>query len=109
VSEHLIDREEQGRIIAKMNGSIKRINDTSYVVNSQSGNTSTYNVNTTQLGRVCSCPDHKFRGVKCKHIYAVEISFAIRKQVEVRRIEPVSIQCCMFCKSSNIVKDGIRP
>jgi putative transposase len=99
VCKQLIDREEQGRIIAKMNGSIKRINDTSYIVNSQSGNTSTYNVNTTQLGWVCSCPDHVYRGVKCKHIYAVEISFAIRKEVEVTKIESVSISGCIFCKS----------
>ena len=108
MSKQLIDREEQGRIIAKMNGSIKRINDTSYVVNSQSGNTSTYNVNTTKLGWVCSCPDHLYRGVKCKHIYAVEISFAIRKEVEITKIESVSISGCIFCQSYNIVKDGLR-
>ena len=48
------------------------------------------------------------RGVKCKHIFAVEISFALRKEVEVARIEPLEINCCIFCNSSNIVKDGLR-
>jgi hypothetical protein len=57
---------------------------------------------------VCSCPDHKFRGVECEHIFAVEISFALRKEVEVARIEPLQINCCIFCNSSNIVKDGLR-
>ena len=59
--------------------SVKRINDTSYVVSSQSGNGSSYNVNATDIGWNCSCPDHVYRGVKCKHIYAVEISFAALK------------------------------
>jgi hypothetical protein len=30
---------------------------------------------------VCACPDHTYRGVKCKHIFAVEISFALHKEV----------------------------
>jgi len=49
-----------------------------------------------------------YRGVKCKHIYAVEISFSIRKQVEITKIEPIIIQACIFCKLTNIVKDGLR-
>jgi putative transposase len=61
------------------------------------------------LGWVCSCPDHKHRGVKCKHIFAVEISFALHKEVEVARITPVNITTtCIYCDSSNIVKDGLR-
>jgi putative transposase len=67
--------------IVGMDGSVKRINKASYKVNSQSSNNS-YNVNVTEIGWNCSCPDHIYRGVKCKHIYAVEISFAIRKEVE---------------------------
>jgi putative transposase len=107
MSKQLIDRQEQGRIISQMNDAINRINDTCYTVNSQSGNGS-YNVNVNELGWICSCPDHIYRGVKCKHIYAVGISFAIRKQVEVVKIEPVTNQCCIFCKSLNIVRDGVR-
>jgi hypothetical protein len=37
MSKQLIDRKEQGRIIAKMNGSINRIGDSSYTVSPQSG------------------------------------------------------------------------
>ena len=107
MSKQLIDRQEQGKLIAGMRGSVKRINETSYKVNSQSSNNS-YNVNATEIGWNCSCPDHIYRGVKCKHIYAVEISFAIRKEVEIRKIEPVQINSCIFCSSFNIVKDGLR-
>ena len=64
--------------------------------------------NSTDLGWVCSCPDHTYRGVKCKHIFAVEISFALHKEVEVARIEPVDTEFCIYCKSPWIVKDGLR-
>ena len=68
-----------------------------------------YKVILTKIGWTFSCPDHKFRGVKCRHIYAVEISYAIRRQVEVTRIEPlVNIHECIYCKSITIVKDGLR-
>jgi hypothetical protein len=107
MSKPSISRQQQGEILAQINGSVKRINDKSYVVNSQSGNGS-YIIHLTELGWVCSCPDHLYRGIKCKHIYAVELSFAIRKQVEITKIEPVVNQCCIFCKSFNIVKYGVR-
>jgi len=107
MSKQLIDRQEQGKLIASMEGSVRRISETSYKVRSQSGNGS-YNVNANELGWICSCPDHIHRGVKCKHVYAAEISFAIRKEVEIRRIEPVTAQCCIFCKSPYIVRDGLR-
>src|SRR5919198_3092344 len=100
MSKQLIDRQEQGKIIAGMNGSVKRISDNSYTVNSQSGNGSLYNVNATDIGWNCSCPGHTYRGIKCKHIYAVEISFAIRKEVEIRKIQPIQVNCCIFCNSS---------
>lgn len=107
MSNTAISREQQGFLIAETTGSIKRINEKRYVVKSQNGNGG-YDVCSTDLGWVCSCPDHKFRGVKCKHVFAVEISFALRKEVEVARIEPLQINCCIFCNSSNIVKDGLR-
>jgi hypothetical protein len=75
---------------------------------SQSGN-GDYEIRSTELCWVCSCSDHKFRGVQCKGIHAVIISFALRKEVEIRRIEPiVDIQSCIYCKSIKIVKDGLR-
>jgi putative transposase len=107
MSKTAINRQQEGFVIANISGAIKRINDTKYVVKSQNGNGG-YDVCSTDLGWVCSCPDHKFRGVKCKHIFAVEISFALRKEVEVARIEPLQINCCIFCNSSKLVKDGLR-
>jgi putative transposase len=107
MSNTAINLQQEVLAIANINGAIKRINDLEYVVKSQNAN-GDYDVCSTDLGWVCSCPDHKFRGVKCKHIFAVEISFALRKEVEVAQIEPLQIKCCIFCNSSNIVKDGLR-
>jgi transposase-like protein len=104
----LVNREQLGQIIAQTFRAVRRINQSRYFVKSQSGNDK-YEVSANQLGWVCSCPDQKFRGVKCKHIYAVEVSFAIRKEVEVTRFEPiVNTQECIYCKSATIVKDGLR-
>jgi putative transposase len=74
------NRTEKGGLIFRAKGAIKRIINSKYVVISQSGN-GNYEIQSTALGWVCSCQDHVYRGVKCKHIHAVEISFALRKQV----------------------------
>ncbi len=101
-------REDRGEAIAKKNGQILRVNDHSYKVRSQSSN-NIYDVTSTEIGWKCSCPDHTTRGVKCKHIWACEISFGIRKAVEKVRIEPVvSVSSCVYCHSTNVIKYGVR-
>jgi putative transposase len=45
----------------------------SYTVSSRSGNGS-YDVELTEIGWNCSCPDSMYRNVKCKHIHAVEFN-----------------------------------
>ena len=98
---------QKGQAIAQLNA-VKRIDENSYTVISQSGN-GEYQVIANELGWLCSCADHIYRGQKCKHIYAVEFSQTVRKAVEIRKIEPVVIaDSCIFCKSSDIVRDGIR-
>ena len=53
-------------------------------------------------------PTTCLEGVKCSHIYAVESSLELRKTVEVQRIELIIITGCKYCKSDNLVRDGIR-
>ena len=103
-------REERGRMIAESFGNIRRIDDEHYEVKAQSQD-GFYSVGKTEIGWICSCQDYKTRGVKCKHIYAVEISFNLREQAKKVRIEPVINQiakACLFCGSDVIVKDGVR-
>ena len=78
-------RREQGELIAQTKGSIKILDDRNYVVNSQSGN-GFYNVQLTESGFVCSCTDRLYRGVKCKHIHAID---AFREGLE-NEIHPVN-------------------
>ena len=101
-------RQEKGQEIAK-NGSIKRIDEFTYVVKSQSG----HGEYTIKKGKYdtwsCDCPDHYYRRVTCKHLIAVHISLAMRTEVAIRRIEPIeALTECTICGSSNIMKWGIR-
>lgn len=71
------EREQRGMVIAattklRRDGSV-------WVVPSQAGKGDAYSVNVTGEVPTCSCPDHEVRGVKCKHIYAVE--FSIRREM----------------------------
>jgi transposase-like protein len=101
-------REERGEVIAKLSNQIQRADETLYTVKSQSGN-GEYCVTKVCGEWVCECPDNKYRHVKCKHIFAVEFSSQIRKEVQIRRIEPeASVQACRFCGSNSIVRAGMR-
>jgi putative transposase len=101
-------RELRGWAIAESPNQIKRLADYAYSVRSQSGN-GNHDIRLGGQGWICSCPDHTHRGVKCKHIWAVEFSRKLRREVQSRVIEPISdIHSCIFCGSSKIVRDGIR-
>jgi len=99
------NREQRGLEIANKDSQIKRIDDFNYEVLSQSGNGS-YLVSKVENGWICECPDYRFRGVKCKHVFAVEFSIALRQVV---KIEPIlNLQVCQICGSEKVVKDGVR-
>jgi len=100
-------REERGRAIADSFGNIRRIDDAHYEVKAQSKE-GFYSVGRTEIGWICSCQDHQTRGVKCKHIWAIEVSSNLREQVKKVCIEPIVRTDCIFCHSANIKKDGLR-
>ena len=101
-------RRERGLLIAKQEGGIRRVWDGLYYVRSQSGQ-GEYEVAQTQRGWVCSCPDFSHRNIRCKHVYAVEISLRMRKTVYGSRvIAEVSVSDCYFCHSQRLKKSGVR-
>lgn len=101
-------RELRGREICESKTAIRRINANKYEVKSQSAN-GLYDVIATELGWICSCPDYRYRGVKCKHIWSVEFSFRMRVAVSVEALAPITgTDCCIFCGSKHFLKDGIR-
>lgn len=114
-------REMRGMSIATMGAQIKRINKLSYKVRSQTSDlwysvVEEYgkSIEGTNVHWVCNCPDHLYRGVQCKHIFAVLFSKELRKQivesndVAERVIAPIIDFECPKCKGSSIVKDGVR-
>ncbi|MGI0088268.1 MAG: DDE-type integrase/transposase/recombinase [Nitrosotalea sp.] len=104
------ERQERGKEIAEKPDQIKRIDDNWYQVKSQSlGYDSWYDVISTNSGLVCDCPWNQWKKSKCKHIYAVEFSRIIRKEIWKHvTISPLSSQNCPLCHSENITKYGIR-
>jgi transposase-like protein len=102
-------RKLRGMEIAKASiPQISRIDQYTYKVLSQNGN-GEYAVCLSENEWRCECPDHRFRAVKCKHIWAVEYSLKLREQVSKNIvIEEVAISNCIFCHSSNVKKFGVR-
>jgi transposase-like protein len=101
-------RVMRGQEIAKLEGQIKRLDETTYQVNSQFGHGLYTVVRGTRDWR-CSCPDHIYREVKCKHIWACEFSLKLRDKVrENVVVQPITINTCLFCHSNNLKKFGVR-
>ena len=111
----VLSREEKGQQIAEKPNQIMRLDERFYKVASQNGH-GMYDVAQKENGSwICNCLDFHYRGlraapiIRCKHIWAVELSRKIREHVQARVIEPITdIHACLFCKSENIKKDGLR-
>lgn len=102
------NREQRGMQIAQQENQIKRIDESTYSVRSQSHD-GEYCIAKVCGEWLCECPDNKYRHVKCKHIFAVEFSHSLRAEVAVSRvISEMDVQVCRYCGSSEIVKDGVR-
>jgi transposase-like protein len=103
-------RELRALDILSKGDQIKRITPDTYRVNSQNGNGS-YFVTRSGKDWTCECPDHKYRQMVCKHIYAVYFSLNMRRRVVSQvqpEIETLTIKGCKNCGSLNIVKIGVR-
>jgi len=106
-AQELEARKVRGQAIAEVESNVRRIDANEYRVKSQSGN-GEYAIYSTEAGWYCSCPDATTRAIKCKHIFAVELSLEIRRRIEnARRIAPLDYQSCLSCGSQKIVKHGI--
>lgn len=102
-------REVKGKQIA-LKSDLIRLSDYHYHVHSQTTKRD-YDVVKVGDNWTCSCPDHKFRHVCCKHIHAVEYSIKIREEVREQNkvtISPITVNSCSFCHSQNIQKAGVR-
>jgi transposase-like protein len=52
---------------------------------------------------------NSFFSATLQHVYGLEFSSQIRKEVQINRIiQEVNVQNCQYCGSSNLKKDGVR-
>ncbi len=106
--QELEARKVRGQAIAEVESNVRRLDATEYRVKSQSGN-GEYQVVSTESGWFCSCPDALTRVIKCKHIFAVELSLELRRRIEnSKRVVPLDFQSCLECGSEDIIKHGVR-
>lgn len=105
-------RQLQGLMIANHDNEVKRINAVTYKVKSQSSDIWHDVVHEYKQGWTCSCPDHIFRKVECKHIHAVYISKELRHKIvansDIKEIETPSLELACKCGSLSVIKDGVR-
>ena len=100
-------RAMRGQTIYEL-GQVAPVAHLTYHVNSQSGH-GIYTVEKRNHVWECSCPDHTYRNTKCKHIWAVEFSLALRNEVQKQVIiKPLDNTICVFCGSQTVVKHGLR-
>jgi len=92
-----------------LNGSaITQLDQSTFLVPSQSRNGSRYLVNSDGEKWNCECPDHQFRLVRCKHIIAVQLWISVREQIRPQtvRVEFPEASECKFCGSREIMRYG---
>ncbi len=106
-------RQVRGYAIVAKGSQINRLDSQTYRVKSQASNGS-YLVFKQETEWACECSDHKYRGVMCKHIFAVLFSLEMRKEVassdEVFQLRKknLGVSDCQVCGSPNVMKFGTR-
>jgi hypothetical protein len=87
-------RAQKGKEIAAIEGAINRLDENTYKVKSQSMNMY-YEVIHTENGWSCQCSDARYRGIRCKHAWAVEYSSEFRRLVQNEVvIKPINVSNC---------------
>ncbi|MBI2184126.1 MAG: DDE-type integrase/transposase/recombinase [Thaumarchaeota archaeon] len=92
------------------NNSITESKDGSFTVPSQSNSELSYRVELLRDKWVCSCPDFQFRGVICKHCYAVQFQIALKQFVQAKKPSVVAEDAvaCKFCESIRVMRCGYK-
>lgn len=107
------DQRQLKAILIQKN--IYKLDDDTYVVRSQSGKAN-YIVSRQGLEWSCQCPDHKIRGVVCKHIHAVVLTQTLKIRQNIEDSHQIEVDeewftpeiSCPNCDSLEIVKRGKR-
>ena len=74
-------REERAQTIINSHAEIRQTNDSTYIVPSQTEKGKAYQVVNVGEEWDCECPDFYWRGLICKHIYAVKLWKLIKTKI----------------------------
>lgn len=96
-------REERAQMMINNQTEIRQTSDSTFIVPSQTEKGKAYQVVNVGEEWDCECPDFYFRGVICKHIYAVKLW----KLIKIRIIEEETVSCPK-CGSLQVKKSGLR-
>ena len=102
-------REERGYGILMNGSTIIQIDQESFLVPSQSKNMK-YLVRKNEESWNCECPDHQFRLVQCKHIYAVQLWIKLKEKFQPKTVtlKTSEVYMCKFCGSNQITHSDAR-
>lgn len=101
-------RAERAKRIVE-SGHVHRVDDYTYLVDSQTEENSQYEVRDYGAGWVCICPDHMESGHRCKHMLAVDISAGRRtREATETVVHEINPRACRDCGSERTVKDSRR-
>ncbi len=111
--EQIHDRSYKGEQIAQQEGRVRRIDEHTYAVKSQSRNHIEYQIiESKELGWLCQCPDfvHRRQVEACKHILAIKFWIAANTFLQNTAPKPKIFSddsvSCKRCGSIRIVKNG---
>jgi len=99
-------REMRGLAILAIGGQIKKVNDETFIVNSQSTPRIQRRVKWDGKGWKCDCPDYRKRKKPCKHIYAVNFLLSLPK-ILISNSEAF-YRTCPYCGSADTQPKGYR-
>ncbi|MHA1872640.1 MAG: IS1/IS1595 family N-terminal zinc-binding domain-containing protein, partial [Candidatus Heimdallarchaeaceae archaeon] len=104
------EREIRGYAIIAKGDTPKRIEKNVFKIHSQSKDKD-YIVSNNG-GWHCTCPDHQFRNVECKHINAVKFYLKLKEKMKDDGVSDLKqskeVKECVYCHSTEIIKYGKR-
>jgi len=106
-------RQIRGFAILAQPNTIRQVNANTFKVRSQSNPQVEYVVtNGKELD--CTCPDHVYRGVICKHIFSVQSLVSLKNKPDASSIIEIARQVleaptgCPECNSTAVKQRGVR-
>lgn len=100
-------KENKGIEIVRT-GTLRKIDDANYLVQSQSNTETLYKVRWEKSHWICNCPDYENHGSKCKHIYAT-IYYQTISKIKSGVEHQYNEEYCPICNlDDKVVRDGLR-